>query len=45
MGSTGKSAHIQTNFRQNHLGAAPGDARNIAKSSNCRFIFIHVILN
>ena len=45
MGSTGKSAHIQPDFRQNHLGAATGDAGNIAKSGNRRFIFIHVILN
>ena len=44
MGGTGKSAHIQTDFRQNHLGAAPGDTGNIAKSSNRRFIFVHVIL-
>ena len=45
MGSTGKSAHIQADFRQKHLGAAAGDAENIAKSDNHRFIFIHVILN
>ena len=43
--STGKSAHIQTDFRQNHLSAAPGDAGNLAKSRNRRYVFIHVILN
>ena len=44
MGGTGKSAHIQTDFCQNYLCAAPGDTGNIAKGSNRRFIFSHVIL-
>ena len=42
MGGTGESAHIQTDFRQNHLSAAPGYTGNIAKGSNRRCILVHV---
>ena len=45
MCSTGKSAHIQTNFSENHFRTASGDTGNVAQSSDCHLVFCHVILH